>query len=118
MDGLDLRQERWMDLSAKTFDFACQAKYWFENGDVKEKTHILATLGKNLVIKDKKLLIDQYKPFFLIKKAKEEIRAELEKLEPEKEIDMSIKNITQNNLDSILRRRRELNPQTAFLRLG
>ena len=78
-----------MELSSKTFDFACYARHWFNEGDLKTKTQILATLGKNLVIKDKKLLIDQHKPFFLIKKAKENITDYIEKLEPKEKIDLS-----------------------------
>lgn len=58
-DG-DLKE--WIDLSIKTFNFACYASIWFEKGDDRDKKAILSCLGSNLLIKDKKLSIS-YHPF-------------------------------------------------------
>jgi len=58
--------EDWVELTEKTFNFALYAKVWFENGDDQTKKAILACLGSNLYIKDKKLFISLHefvKPF-------------------------------------------------------
>jgi len=56
--------EQWMELSERTFNFACYARAWFENGDNATKRSILACLGSNLVLKDQKINV-QLHPFFL-----------------------------------------------------
>ena len=83
------RIDNWLDLSEKTFNFACYARYWFENGDLREKTRILAALGSNLTIKDKKLQIDGHKPFYLIEKCLQSVKAEVPEFEPRKELDFT-----------------------------
>jgi hypothetical protein len=83
------RMNNWLELSERTFNFACYARHWFEKGDLKIKTRILAALGSNLTIKDKKLWIDGQKPFFLIEKGLEEVKAVSEKFEPAKSVDLS-----------------------------
>lgn len=55
--------EEWVTLTEQTFDFACYAHIWFENGDEKTKKAILSCLGSNLTLKDKKLNISLH-PFF------------------------------------------------------
>lgn len=57
-------KEQWLELSEKTFNFACYARIWFEKGDKKTKRAILACLGSNLVLKDQKININLH-PFFL-----------------------------------------------------
>ncbi len=57
-------KEQWLELSEKTFNFACYARVWFENGDKVTKRSILACLGSNLVLKDQKINVDLH-PFFL-----------------------------------------------------
>ena len=83
------RMNDWYDLTEKTFNFACYARYWFANGDLRTKTSILSTLGSNLILKDKKLLIDGHKPFFLIEKCLSSIKAEVPEFEPAKNIDFT-----------------------------
>jgi len=56
--------EQWVELSEKTFNFACYARVWFEKGDNATKRSILGCLGSNLVLKDKKINV-QLHPFFL-----------------------------------------------------
>ena len=76
--------DRWLDIAEKTFDFACNARCWFETGDFETKSQILQMLGSNLILKDKKLSIDLKKPFSIIEKvsgAMPEIKATFE---PEK----------------------------------
>jgi site-specific DNA recombinase len=60
------RITKWLELSEKTFDLACHAKYWFKEGDKKTKQEILQFLGSNLTIKDKIVRINLQKPFELI----------------------------------------------------
>lgn len=55
--------EQWLELSEKTFNFACYARTWFERGDKTTKRSILACLGSNLVLKDGKINVDLH-PFF------------------------------------------------------
>lgn len=71
--------EQWAELSEQTFDFACYAHLWYANGDEKTRRAILACLGSNLQIKDKKLQLS-YSSFFLsLIKARDAIEAEIEK---------------------------------------
>lgn len=88
MNETDKRIDSWHELSAKTFNFACYAKYWFEHGDLKIKTEILGALGSNLRVFDKNVLIDGYKHFFLIEKSKQDIVGMAKMLEPEKWMDI------------------------------
>jgi len=41
----DKVQDQYMELTEKTFNFACYARYWFEQGDNDTKTLILKSLG-------------------------------------------------------------------------
>lgn len=55
--------EQWVELSERTFNFACYASIWFEKGDYDTKRAILQALGTNLSLKDKKLNVALH-PFF------------------------------------------------------
>ena len=63
------RIEQWLKLSEHTFEFACTARERFAKGDAKTKKEILAAVGSNLILKDKKLCIEAAKPFFLLEKS-------------------------------------------------
>ena len=52
--------------SEKVFEFACTVQERFAEGDAKTKKDILATIGSNLTLKDKKLSIEARKPFFIL----------------------------------------------------
>ncbi len=84
LEDTDTRQNKWLELSEKTFNFAHYARYWFNEGDIKQKRAILSTLGQNLILKDKKLNISLPKPFSMIQKALLEIPNEAVMLEPNK----------------------------------
>ena len=71
-----------LEMSEKTFNFARQARYWFEKGDLQDKREILSSLGSNLLIKDQKLTIDLHKPFLTLKNSLPTIRIENSRLEP------------------------------------
>lgn len=87
MQIVDQKQYDWIELSRKTFEFACYARYWFHQGDVKTKTQILQLLGQNLKLYNKKVLIDEDNLWWIIEKAKKEI-AKLEvRVEPKGKAD-------------------------------
>jgi len=58
--------EQQLKLSKQTFEFACAVQERFAKGDPKTKKEILTTMGSNLILKDKKLLIKARKPFFIL----------------------------------------------------
>ena len=60
------RVEQRLKLSEQTFEFACAVQERFAKGDPKTKKTILTTMGSNLTLKDKKLLIEARKPFFIL----------------------------------------------------
>lgn len=62
----DVRQNEWLELSEKTFNFAYYARYWFENGNKEQKKTILSALGSNITLTDKKLSIGAVGPFSII----------------------------------------------------
>ncbi len=51
------RAEKWLELTEKTFQFATYARKAFITGDLQTKKEILAALGQNATIKDRKLSI-------------------------------------------------------------
>lgn len=76
--------EPWLALSEQTFQFACTARKRFAQGDAKTKKEILASVGSNLILKDKKLCIEATKPFFILEKALSGNGGEKAAIEPEK----------------------------------
>lgn len=60
------RVEQQLRLSEQTFEFATTVQERFAKGDPKTKKEILATIGSNLILKDKKLIIEAKKPFFIL----------------------------------------------------
>lgn len=76
--------EKWLEIEEKTYDFACYARQWFKNGTLTEKAKILQALGSNLILKDKKLLIELKKPFTLIGQVLERVPQARYGFEPKK----------------------------------
>lgn len=70
------------ELAASTFSFANQAVTHFQNGTPEEKKQILQKIGSNLVLKDKKLLIQAKKVFRIIEDGIRAVRGEISPLEP------------------------------------
>jgi site-specific DNA recombinase len=58
-----LEEENWIEPSRNLFLFSNRAKFWLVHGTSSEKRLILATVGSNLSLSDKKLRIDAEKPF-------------------------------------------------------
>lgn len=69
----DNRINRWVELSEKTFNFACYARYWFANGDPQKKKEIFFGLGSNLSIFNKTVAVQLEKPLEWAKEAKEKV---------------------------------------------
>ncbi|MDP3779328.1 MAG: recombinase family protein [bacterium] len=63
------RVEHWLELTEKTLEFACSARKWFAEGNMKIKKVILTAIGSNLILKDKKLTIEAKKPFLILEKS-------------------------------------------------
>ena len=112
VNELDERQNKWLELSEKTFNFACYARYWFANGDLKTRTQILGALGQNLIIQGKKLVIQGYYPFFLIETAKLEMEKYSEALEPAKKVELSALSALPERVSSTWLPGRDSNPNT------
>jgi len=76
--------EQRLKLSEQTFEFACGVQERFAKGDPKTKKEILTTMGSNLILKDKKLLIEARKPFFILGNALSPEKPVILPIEPKK----------------------------------
>ena len=74
---------KWLELSENTFEFACTARSRFARGDFKIKKAILAAIGSNLTLQDKRLRIEALKPFSLLENALSQRSAKHKPFEPE-----------------------------------
>jgi DNA invertase Pin-like site-specific DNA recombinase len=78
------RVEQQLKLSERAFEFACAVQERFAMGNPKTKKEILTTMGSNLILKDKKLLIEARKPFFILGKLLAPQKPIISPIEPEK----------------------------------
>jgi hypothetical protein len=74
--------ETWLDRAEKMLEFAETAKNRFELAGMDDKREILAGLGLNLSLFDKKLSITLTKPLELVGEAAPEVQALHKRLEP------------------------------------
>lgn len=72
----------WLKRAGELFGFAELAKYRFETGDRQERREILATLGSNLLLKDRKLDIQGKNELLFMEELSQEERMIRERLEP------------------------------------
>ncbi len=70
----------WVELTERTFDFACYAHIWFEKGDDKTRRAILSCLGSNLTLKGKKLFVNYHSFIKTMMKSRQAVEEELEKV--------------------------------------
>jgi site-specific DNA recombinase len=76
--------ENWLDNFNETFSFTKNAQYWLKNGTLERKRTIVASLGLNPILENKKIRIDLTKELNVMKQG-QEVAQELEKrFEPEK----------------------------------
>lgn len=64
----EARADKWLELTEQTFEFATYARHNFATGDKQKKKEILAALGQNFIIKNKKLHFEPNKWFVPIEK--------------------------------------------------
>lgn len=69
----DGRIDKWVELTEKTFNFACYARRWFADGDTETKKQILLGIGSNLTLKDGIVGVDLEKPLQFIEIARNEV---------------------------------------------
>lgn len=81
-----------LELTEKTFNFARYARYSFANGDVRQKREIFSALGQNYVLKDKKVSIEANEWLVPIEKAYPALEAKFNRLELDKNLDITTRN--------------------------
>jgi site-specific DNA recombinase len=101
------RVEQQLKLSEQTFEFACAVQERFAKGDPKTKKEILTTMGSNLILKDKKLLIEARKPFFILRNTLSPEKPIISPIEPEKTKVTQWQNIPSLFLSSYMRGERD-----------
>lgn len=84
LDDIDNSIDRWLDTRERIFNFACYARYWFAHGTFQEKAQILKDLGSNLILKDKKLIIELKNCFTAIGQIVERVPEAKKGFEPKK----------------------------------
>ena len=78
------RADKWLELTEKTFNFACYARKEFITGDLNKKREIFSALGQNFSIKDQKVHINQNEWLVPIEKAYPALETEYKRLELDK----------------------------------
>ena len=81
------RAEKWLELTEKTFNFACYARKEFMMGGLDKKREILSTIGQNFSLKDKNIVITPNEWFVPIEKAYPNLIAEYRRVELDKTLD-------------------------------
>lgn len=81
-EGTGKRVDAWMKTGDQMFTFIEQAIHKFTHGTLEDRRLILAALGSNLLVKDKKLSIDIENCLFPIQKISGPVKAIKERLEP------------------------------------
>ena len=76
------RADEWFETADKYFTFAERAHDTFMSGSLETKKEILATLGSNLTLKDRKLNVQLPKPLEVMQKASTETRKIHARFEP------------------------------------
>lgn len=80
------RAEKWLELTEKTFTFACYARKEFITGGLDKKREIFSALGENFLVKDKKTHITPNEWFVPIEKAYPALEEEYKRLELDKNL--------------------------------
>jgi hypothetical protein len=78
------RADKWLELTEKTFNFACYARKEFITGTLNKKREIFSALGQNFSIKDQKVHINQNEWLVPIEKAYPALETEYKRLELDK----------------------------------
>jgi len=102
--------ESWFDKVSKALDFAKTSIQEFDNGDLNKRKAILASIGYNHQLKDRKLLIQPFKPFLIIEELSESINKPLNRLEPRRNLVLQGQNGEKTLNSAMMWRCRESNP--------
>ena len=94
LSSIDRKSDNWLELTEKTFNFANHARYWFKYGSSKQKNQILKTIGTNMLLDNKNVLIQEHKPFLIMKETHRMIERDSQKLEQANNDGISINNDT------------------------
>ena len=86
------RAEKWLELTEKTFNFACYARKEYLLGGLNTKREIFSALGQNFSVKDQKVHITPNEWFVPIEKAYPALEAEYSRLELDKTLDTASRN--------------------------
>lgn len=86
------RAAKWLELTERTFSFACYARKEFVKGDLIRKREIFAAFGQNFLIKDRKVFITANEWFMPIEKAYPALEAEFHRLELDKNLSVERRN--------------------------
>ena len=83
-----------LDIAERVFNFCAMAKKQFNTDNLQRKRQIFSTIGTNLILNDKKLLIERLHPYLLIEnELKDQMRLR-SRLEPKKHIAIKEQNAT------------------------
>jgi site-specific DNA recombinase len=104
------RAEKWLELTEKTFTFACYARKEFIIGGLDKKREIFSALGENFLVKDKKTHITPNEWFVPIEKAYPALEEEYKRLELNKNITDTMRKELFAQLILSWGAHRELNP--------
>lgn len=86
------RAEKWLELTEKTFNFACYARKAFITGDLNTKRDLFSALGQNFWMKALEIVIKPNEWFVPIEKAYPALEAEYKRLELDKNLSVEARN--------------------------
>lgn len=84
-DDIKLDAQNALKSSEAIFDFAHLAQEKFQKGNFQAKRQIFTKLGSNLILTDKKLLIEATEPLALIEKTAAHAKSKIRNIEPKKQ---------------------------------
>ncbi len=110
LEDLSRKSMMFIRETEEEFDFATNAAEEFNNGGYEKRTEVFRKLGKNLTLLNQKVLMDESKLRYFIRKANADIKAvTADRLEPEKSIDKYDKTGVKDEVVSILQGWKESN---------
>ena len=109
--NLGERMNRWVRLAQDAFKFACTARSSFDHASSQKKREMLMSLGSNLLLKDKLLVLDLLKPFQYVKEVKNEVDDITNRFEPSERVDKKLHIEALYASSPIVSRGRDSNPR-------
>lgn len=103
LEDLSRKSQMFMQETEEEFDFATNAAEEFNNGGYEKRTEVFRKLGQNLTLQNQKVLIDESKLRYFIRKANADIKLATQgRIEPEKSLDVYDKTGVKDEVVSIL----------------